>query len=145
MPDTPHAAPTVTPPATNAQVVRAYVDAFNQGDSETMRRLFTPDALVYGVLGAGVLDVVIPIWKELHAAFAIELHVDGLVAQGDTVVVRYTERGTSVGAFRGQGPTGRSYEIVAMEWFAMRDGLIHRRWAARDAAAQARQMGLAAP
>jgi hypothetical protein len=32
-----------------------------------------------------------------------------------------------------------------MEWFAMRDGLIYRRWAARDAAAIARQMGLALP
>lgn len=132
-------------PDANAQVVRANVDAFNRGDSETLRHLFTPDALIYGVLGAGGLDAVIPIWKELHDAFDIELRVDALVAQDNTVVARYTERGASVGAFRGQGPTGRSYEIVAMEWFAMRDGLIHRRWAARDAAAQARQMGLVAP
>ncbi len=132
-------------PEINARVVRGYVDAFNQGDPATLRRLFTPDAVVYGVLGAGGLDVVLPVWKELHDAFAIELRVDGLVAQADTVVARYTERGTSVGAFRGQGPTGKSYEIVAMEWFAMRDGLIHRRWAARDAAAQARQMGLTPP
>jgi predicted ester cyclase len=129
----------------NARVVRAYVDAFNRGDSDALRRLFTPDAIVYGLLGAGGLDVVIPIWRELHAAFAVELQVDGLVAQRDTVVTRYTERGMSVAPFRGHGPTGRSYEIVAMEWFAMQDGLIHRRWAARDAAAMARQLGLPPP
>ncbi len=29
-----------------------------------------------------------------------------------------------------------------MEWFALRDGKIERRWGARDHAAQARQMGL---
>jgi ketosteroid isomerase-like protein len=96
----------------NARVVREYVDAFNRGDSDALRRLFTPDALVYGLLGAGGLDVVLPIWRELHAAFATELQVDGLVAQRDTVVVRYTERGTSIGAFRGQvrraGPTRSS-------------------------------------
>jgi len=129
----------------NARVVREYVDAFNRGDSAALRLLFTPDAVVYGLLGAGGLDVAIPIWRELHLAFAIELQVDGLVAQRDTVVARYTERGTSVAPFRGQGPTGRSYEIVAMEWFAMQDGLIHRRWAARDAAAIARQLGLPPP
>ena len=63
--------------------------------------------------------------------------------EGDIVAVRYTERGTSVGPFRGQEPTGKSYEIVAMEWFEMKEGLIHRRWGARDSGAQQRQMGLA--
>jgi hypothetical protein len=29
-----------------------------------------------------------------------------------------------------------------MEWFVLRDGRIHRRWGARDAASQARQIGL---
>jgi predicted ester cyclase len=56
--------------------------------------------------------------------------------------VRYTERGTFTGPFRGQTPTGKSYELVAMEWFVVRDGRIHRRWGARDSAAQARQIGL---
>ena len=31
---------------------------------------------------------------------------------------------------------------VAMEWFLVRDGKIQRRWAARDALAQARQVGI---
>jgi hypothetical protein len=29
-----------------------------------------------------------------------------------------------------------------MEWFVLREGRIHRRWGARDAAAQARQLGM---
>lgn len=126
----------------NKQVVQEYVEAFNSGDMEALRRLFTPDALVYGVLGWGNLDVVVPVWQELHNAFAITLQVEAMIAEGDTVAVRYTERGTSVGAFRGQEATGKSYEIVAMEWFILQDGLIHRRWGARDSAAQSRQMGL---
>lgn len=132
-------------PDANAEVVRAYVEAFNRGDLDALRRLFTPDALIYGVLGAGGLDVAAPIWTELHDAFAVTLQVDALVASDDTVVARYTERGTSIAPFRGQGPTGLSYEIVAMEWFAMQGGLIHRRWAARDAAAMAQQVGLTPP
>ena len=127
---------------TNKQVVLAYVDAFNRGDIAALRRLFTADALVYGVLGWGELDMVAPIWQEIHDCFAIELQVEAIIAEGDTVAVRYIDRGKSVQPFRGQPATGRAYEVVAMEWFVMKAGLIHRRWGARDWAAQARQMGL---
>lgn len=55
----------------NKQVVLDYVDAFNRGDEEALRNLFAPDALVYGVLGWGGLAQVVPIWREIKAAFAI--------------------------------------------------------------------------
>ena len=126
----------------NKNVVLQYVDAFNRGDMAALQQLFAPDALVYGVLGWGGLDKAIPIWREIRAAFAIQLQVEAMVAEGDTVAVRYTERGTSNGPFRGQPATGQSYEIVAMEWFLMQDGKIQRRWGARDSATQFRQMGL---
>ncbi len=35
---------------TNKQVVMQYVEAFNQGDLELLQGLFTPDALIQGVL-----------------------------------------------------------------------------------------------
>ena len=35
----------------NKKVVLEYVEAFNRADMEALRRLFTEDALVYGVLG----------------------------------------------------------------------------------------------
>jgi steroid delta-isomerase-like uncharacterized protein len=126
----------------NKQTVLAYVDAFNRGDIEALLELFTPDALVYGVLGWGELDSVAPIWREIKAAFDIQLHVDSIIAEGDVVAVRYTERGTSVGSFRGGPVTGKPFEVVAMEWFEIKGGKIHRRWGARDNAAQMRQMGL---
>jgi steroid delta-isomerase-like uncharacterized protein len=126
----------------NKQTVLSYVDAFNRGDMEALRNLFTEDGVVQGVLGWGGLDQVIPIWQMLHDAFAISLHIDALIEDGDRVAVRYTERGQSVGAFRGQEPTGKGYELVAMEWFEMSGGRIRRRWGARDMASQQRQMGL---
>ena len=126
----------------NKKVVLEYVGAFNRGDMEALRRLFTEDALVYGVLGWGGLDAVVPIWQEIHDAFAIEMRVEAMAAEDDTVAVRYVERGTSVGSFRGLPVTGKSFEVVAMEWFVFKDGRIHRRWGARDNAAQFRQMGL---
>jgi Tfp pilus assembly pilus retraction ATPase PilT len=38
---------------------------------------------------------------------------------------------------------GKSYELVAMEWFEIEGDRIKRRWGARDAASQARQLGIA--
>jgi steroid delta-isomerase-like uncharacterized protein len=126
----------------NKAVVRKYVSAFNQGDTETLQQLFAPDALIYGVLGWGKILEVVPVWQELHAAFAIELNIESIIAEGDTVAVRYTERGTFRRPFRGKEPTGRSYELVAMEWFVLRKGRIECRWGARDAASQTRQLNM---
>lgn len=126
----------------NKQVVLNYVEAFNRGDYEALAGMFTEDALIYGVLGWGGLEQVIPIWRMIREAFAITLRVEAMIEEGDTVAVRYTERGTSVGPFGEQAATGKSFEVVAMEWFVLRDGRIHRRWGARDSASQFRQMGL---
>ncbi len=127
--------------AANKQVVLAYVAAFNAGDQLALRGLFTDDARVQGVLGWGGMDAVMPVWRELHEAFCPVLTVESIVAEGDTVAARYSERGQFRAPFRGQAPTGKAYELVAMEFFTLRDGLIHRRWGARDSASMARQTG----
>jgi steroid delta-isomerase-like uncharacterized protein len=130
------------PEESNKEIVRKYVEAFNNGDIDALLPLFTDDAVVHGVLGWGKLAEVVPIWREIHEAFAIKMEVDAIIAEGDTVAVRYIERGTSVGSFRGGPITGRSFEVVAMEWFIFRSGRIQKRWGARDFASQSRQMGL---
>jgi ketosteroid isomerase-like protein len=58
--------------------VLEYVEAFNRGDMEALRRLFTPDALIYGVLGWGDLEKAVPIWQEIHEAFALQLQTTEL-------------------------------------------------------------------
>ena len=71
------------------------------------------------------------------AVTAIDLTVEDMVAEGDAVAVRYTERGRFVDPFRGADPTGKPFELVAMEWFVLREG--------RDSASQARQIGMPPP
>jgi len=130
---------------TNKCVVLDYIAAFNRGDVDAVCRSFGPGALVYGVLGWGEVDAVKGIWNDLIHCFDMKLEVESMIADGDTVAVRYTERGQSIGAFRGGPVTGKRYEVVAMEWFVLKDGRIDRRWGARDAAAMFRQMGLPLP
>lgn len=118
-----------------SEVVRQYAAAMNEGDWAALRALFTAGAEVRGVLGWGGVDFALPIWRELHEGMSLRLDIEALVETGDTVVARYTERGRFVGPFRGLPglePTGRDYEVVAMEWFEFEDGRIARRWGARD-------------
>lgn len=126
----------------NKQVVRQYVEAFNNADLDALRKIFAEDAVVQGVLGSVMMDKAISIWGELHTAFNLKLTIEEMAAEGSFVAVRYTERGTFNGVFRGNNPTGKSYELVAMEWFVVKNGKIQQRWGARDSASQARQIGL---
>ena len=123
------------------ELVVSYVDAFNRGDLERVCGLFTGDALVWGVLGWGEIEKVRPIWKELIESLRISFKIEGIIAEGNIVAVRYTESGKSVSSFQGLGPTGKKYEITAMEWFEIKGDRIHRRWGARDSASQYRQLG----
>lgn len=126
----------------NKAVVAAYVAAMNAGDFAAMPGLFTEDAEIQGVTGAGGLDFALGVWRQLHDGLCMELTVEEMAAEGACVAVRYTERGRWTGPFMARGePTGRSYALVAMEWFELRGGRIARRWGVRDAAAQARQLG----
>jgi len=86
-----------------------------------------------------------PIWRQLIDGYGMQLRIEDIVAEGDLVAVRYTETGTFRAPAFGNDPTGKSYELVAMELFEVRDGKIRKRWGARDAASQARQLGVSAP
>jgi len=124
------------------QVVRQYVEAFNRGDMNTLRALLAEEAEIQGVLGKGLFEKIEPIWRQLIEGYGMQLAIQGLVAEGNVVAARYIETGTFRAPAFGRQPTGRSYELVAMEWFEIEDGKIKRRWGARDAAAQARQLGI---
>jgi ketosteroid isomerase-like protein len=123
-------------------LVREYVAAFNRGDVEGVCRCFAAGATVYGVLGWGDVATARPIWEKLVHCFQMHLQIESMVAEEDIVAVRYKERGKFVRAFRGVEPTGKPYEVVAMEWFELGAGGIVRRWGARDSAAMFRQMGI---
>ena len=124
-------------------VVREYVEAFNRGDLKRLKELLADDAEIQGVKGKGTFEKVEPVWRQLIDGYGIQLKIEGLIAEGNTVAVRYLESGTFRAPAFGNQPTGRSYELAAMEWFEIESGKIKRRWGARDAAAQARQLGIA--
>lgn len=113
----------------------SYVEALNAGDIRKLLSLFTPDAVVFGVLGSAPVKQAEPVWRELHQGMAMHLAPQAVAVDGTTVAVRYLESGRFQGTFRGlpgTAPTGRVYQIVAMEWFELDGDLISKRWGARD-------------
>lgn len=124
------------------QVVRDYVAAFNRGDLAGLRSLLADDAEIQGVMGRGMFDRVEPVWRQLIEGYGIKLVIDSLIAEGNIVAARYRESGTFRAPAFGHAPTGKSYELIAMEWFEIEHGKIRRRWGARDSASLARQLGL---
>lgn len=124
----------------NKKIVSEYIARFNAGDVKGVAELFSNDALVHGVLGWGKVPEITPIWQALADGLAMQLIAEEMIAEGNTVAVRYTETGKSVAPFFGKPATGKSYELVAMEWFTLKEGKIFRRWGTRDAASQARQL-----
>lgn len=129
----------------NKNVVRNYTQRFNAGDLDGLVRLFSPEAVIHGVLGWGALADVVPVWQSLMQNLRMTLTIDELIGQRNVVVARFLETGTSRGTFFDQPATGRSYKLTALEWFEFDRGLIQRRWGARDAVSQARQLGWTQP
>jgi steroid delta-isomerase-like uncharacterized protein len=123
-------------------VVRRYVDAFNRGDLAALESLLADDAEIQGVLAKGQFEKIAPIWRQLIEGYGMQLDIQSLVAEGNVVAARYRETGTFRAPAFGNEPTGQTYELVAMEWFEIENGRIKRRWGARDAASQARQLGI---
>lgn len=120
------------------------MEAFNRGDLPALRGLLADDAEIQGVMGQGLIEKVEPVWRQLIEGYGMQLRIEQLVAEGGTVAARYTETGTFTRPAFGHEPTGKSYELVAMEFFEIEGGKIKRRWGARDAASQLRQLGVPA-
>lgn len=127
----------------NKQIVLNYVETMNAGNFERLASLFAPDATIHGVVGKGAVDFAMPVWKDLHSALQMHLAVEEMIEAGDAVVVRFRETGKSVAPFRGFPATGKTFELTAIEWFGLKDGLIVSRHGVRDSGSQARQLGWA--
>jgi len=118
----------------NKNLVRRYLNAFNDRDREAMKELLADDIVEHGI------------HEELHGVDEIlgflDAHFDtfpdysgeagAVVAEGDTVVVRYTVRGTHTGEYRDVEPTGNTAEWTGMAMYRVEDDRIAEIWLEED-------------
>ncbi|MBI3732347.1 MAG: ester cyclase, partial [Chloroflexi bacterium] len=69
----------------------------------------------------------------INSAFP-DMHytIEDMVAEEDKVVMRFTRRGTHLGALFGMPPSGRAVEWRGMDFFRLADGKIVEHWANFD-------------
>jgi predicted ester cyclase len=119
----------------NKAVVRRLVEeVLNAGRLEVIDELFAP-----------ALTPEATAWIAPFRASFPDTHmkVIELIAEGDTVVGRFTCSGTHLGEWLGHAPTGRRFEAVdEVSIYRFRDGRIVESWGIEDNLGRLEQLGL---
>lgn len=117
----------------------------NEQNLDLVDEVYAEDCIEHGPLGmdAEGRDAV----KEqlnvfLEAIPDFEATVEDAVAEGDTVAMRVTLRGTHEGPLMGIEPTGESFEVANMVFTRIEDGMIAERWLLPDMLALFQQVGV---
>lgn len=137
----------------NKAVVQRFIDEYyRKGNMEIFDELLAPGFFFSGV-GAAItddLEHLKEVASKTHAmqrtaAPDLEFSIDEIIAEGSSVVVRLTERGTLTGPYiAGQTriePTGKGFEVTAVEVFHLEGGKITERWGVRDRLGFLQQIG----
>lgn len=114
-----------------------------EGNFDLVDEIFTEDAIEHGPFGdANGREAVKEQIENFRTAFdGFSATVDDIVAEGDTVAMRVTLRGTHEREFRGIEPTGKSIEVQNMVFTRIEDGKIAERWLQPDMLALRQQLG----
>ncbi len=131
----------------NKKLVRRFYDEVeNQGKLELVDELFSADfqdvyntASPFPVRG---IEGVKKLATALHNNLDLKIEVEGLVAEGDTVVARITSITTHKIPIMGVPPTGRVYSSRGVEIFRVVNGKLAERWVYIDRIPMLRDLGI---
>lgn len=128
----------------NKEIVRRFAEEFiNEANYDTAEEFLAEDIADHTPLGETTgRDAVVETLKTVRTAFPdFVITPQEIIAEGDTVAVRMTQRGTHEGTFMGMKPTGNAFEIEAMGFARLEDGKIVERWGRPDVLELFRQLG----
>lgn len=131
----------------NKELVRQHFSAVNERDRDAIAALHAEDVVVHsaGRELRGIEAVLQSWWAQLDAVPDLTDAIDMVVAEGDTVAVRYTTTGTHEGEFRGIEPTGTEVEITSMAVVRIEDGELVEWWNHPDRFGLFQQLGVVEP
>jgi steroid delta-isomerase-like uncharacterized protein len=110
----------------NKAIIRDFfAQVWNAGDEAAIDRFIAEDAAGndpdFGIGREGFKEQ----WRKWREAFPdLHFEVEEMVAEGDTVVSRWTLTGTHAGPFLGIAPTSRSIRVAGMSLDHLSDGLL---------------------
>lgn len=128
--------------------LRLFTEAFNQGNLAAVEELLAPDSIIH-----------IPAWgmpnnrmglKQLIAIFRAafpDLHctVEDEIREGDRFAAHWTIRGTHMGSFLRNPPTGRTIEAKGIIFARTEKGRIVENWILIDQFGLLQQLGVVPP
>jgi predicted ester cyclase len=120
----------------NIELVRDYTQrVFNEHNPELAAEFVTPDVKWHGgTLGSieGSDNLIALLRGFIGALPDLNAQEQDIVANGDTVAVRFVVEATHEGELLGIAPTGRRMRWDAVDVYRVRDGKISEEWAADD-------------
>jgi steroid delta-isomerase-like uncharacterized protein len=128
----------------NKETARKLYELINTGQVEAIGDLVSTDYVEHDPLpGQGVgRDGVLDRFSMLTGALAPHFTIEDIVAEGERVVVRWTNSGTHVGEFAGIPPTGRAFTINGFDLYRVADGKLCEHWHVIDQLSMLGQLGL---
>ena len=129
----------------NKEIVRRfYEEVLNARRTGVLDELATPNYEEHDPLpgqGAG-LDGLKERVTMLVDGLSPHFTIEDIVAEGEKVVVRWTNAGTHVGEFFGIPPTGKSFQIAGIDVHRLQGGKMAEHWHVVDVFALLQQLGV---
>jgi predicted ester cyclase len=118
-----------------AAVRRFFEEGWNKGDLAEVKAFIADEfvshnSLDYSIQSADDYFRGVVAYREAFPDLVTS--VEDVVAEGDRVVARGTDRGTHRGSFMGRAPTGRSVTVTWIEIFRMESGKAVEGWLESD-------------
>jgi steroid delta-isomerase-like uncharacterized protein len=117
--------------AENTALARRFIDdAFNNKRSEAVRDLLHPKVVLHleGFEVRGP-EGLLPTWANALGAFPdLKIIIQDVVAQGDSVAVRWTASGMHTGPHLGIHPSGKLVAFRGITWLRFSEGKIIEAW-----------------
>lgn len=119
---------------TPLDIVERYLNAFNERDEDALTELLADDVVEHGIhkelRGPAEILEFLEAHFETFPDYTGE--TEAMIAQGDTVAVRYTVRGTHTGEYRDIEPTGHTVEWTGMAMYRIENDHIAEIWLEED-------------
>lgn len=130
---------------TNKQVVRRFYDeVLNSGDLDVLEQIAVANYEEHDMLpgqGTGLTGLRDRVTM-LQTAFKPRFTIEDVIAEGDRVVVRWTNSGTHVGDFLGIPATGKSVTVAGIDIYRVQDGRMAEHWHVIDQLSMLQQLGV---
>ncbi len=135
----------MTTPDNKAIVGRFYDEVLNKRKIDLLDELAAEDYVEHDPFpgqGNGRADLKARVQLLLGAFDPLRFTVEDVIAEGDTVVVRWTNAGTHTGSFLGIPATNKPFSIAGIDVHVVRGGRMAEHRHVVDMLAQLQQLGL---